>query len=876
MSPSSPALPPASLPASVVAAEQRAREFLAAQKWRKARDELKPLVKADRDRFLPLLVQANIGLAREMMSKGQVSEAQQVLSYLATIAPAEQLRSVELELAGQSGAGGQSLSRLAAALSDTATPLAEAERVRLADLLVLAFEPLSEGDPALVAEVKAVQDALLALSQSRWEAVTELLRAIPRRSALSHWAAFIKGLAAFYARDGEKAARCFESLPPDSVPARASRSWLLLTEPATGAPAGALPAEPMLEGTCLLAGTPGLGRPLLRAETLWKQRSHTESYRMLRDAVPAFPTPGLGPLGGLADFFFHAPYGMSEDQREDYLVFFGDLLIRGRLKSGAEDMFIRRMFALLDAAIMPAEDLRIDWEIFLRNREILKGKNPRFASLAYGWLGEQLAMQRVQRASFEHRQAELRDPSGALAVLQRSIELDPNNLQAHLALCGVHEALQQPSERNRLLDVMTTRFPDEKAVLLRAAEGCVERKAFVKGLQYLDRARQLDPLDPKLPVLTVNAHQQMARQHFQQRRPEKARQALAQAEPFLVDHPNDFDRSRWTARARHGVMERIWGEPARAEALLAEARALAPGETVGLFFIHLAQREFCHQRHAPSPWLAELKKVLPKVSRLGEVATLLQMLQYYQQANEFFGVTEEARLLELACKSALRHPFTRAEALAVIEGAPVDDVFDDAVESVVDKVLDDDAKDPQFRFLEYARFSRGWVPPEESRQKLDEILEEALRRRDDATVRKVRDELRRFDHPPPAPLPLPMPGDWAEDVEDEDFDPDFGPTGAGFPDLPPEAAVELDAMLKKLRNAPATAINELRKTRPAGMPEELFDILVQMVKFGPLMPPPPSSPPRPPLLPPLRPPVARPKPSPPAPLPPDPNQPNLF
>ncbi|MGH7967432.1 MAG: hypothetical protein ACREIC_01760, partial [Limisphaerales bacterium] len=53
------------------AAEQRGREFLAQGRWRKARDEFKPLVKADRARYLPLLIEANVGLVREMISKGQ-------------------------------------------------------------------------------------------------------------------------------------------------------------------------------------------------------------------------------------------------------------------------------------------------------------------------------------------------------------------------------------------------------------------------------------------------------------------------------------------------------------------------------------------------------------------------------------------------------------------------------------------------------------------------------------------------------------------------------------------------------------------------------------------------------------------------------------
>lgn len=77
---------PAPSAPQLLAAEKRATELLEHQKWRKARDELKPLVKVDRARFLPLLIQTNIGLAREMLAKGQTEEAKQVIGYLRTIA----------------------------------------------------------------------------------------------------------------------------------------------------------------------------------------------------------------------------------------------------------------------------------------------------------------------------------------------------------------------------------------------------------------------------------------------------------------------------------------------------------------------------------------------------------------------------------------------------------------------------------------------------------------------------------------------------------------------------------------------------------------------------------------------------------------------
>src|SRR5579863_915723 len=84
------------------AAERRVREFLAAGRFRKARDEIKLLCKIDRPKYLPLLIEANQGLAGEMLAKGQVSEARQVIAYLRTIASPADVRAVELEIAVKS------------------------------------------------------------------------------------------------------------------------------------------------------------------------------------------------------------------------------------------------------------------------------------------------------------------------------------------------------------------------------------------------------------------------------------------------------------------------------------------------------------------------------------------------------------------------------------------------------------------------------------------------------------------------------------------------------------------------------------------------------------------------------------------------------
>ena len=54
----------------------RVLDFIKAGLWRKARDAAKELCKKDRSRYLALLIQANVGLMREMLGKGLVKEAE--------------------------------------------------------------------------------------------------------------------------------------------------------------------------------------------------------------------------------------------------------------------------------------------------------------------------------------------------------------------------------------------------------------------------------------------------------------------------------------------------------------------------------------------------------------------------------------------------------------------------------------------------------------------------------------------------------------------------------------------------------------------------------------------------------------------------------
>ena len=875
------------IPPAAAAAEERARALLAQEKWRQARDELKSFVKVDRARFLPLLVQANLGLARKMIAGGQAAEARQVVNYLATLVPADQLRAIELELTLKAEVNELSLPKFVSALADDRNVLSDADRVRLADRVVLTFEPVPVGQPAqerLAREVQAVHEALRAGSEARWPAVTELLRLVPHRSVVSHWAVFIKGIAAFHTGEIERAGKLLRSLPADSVPGKAARAYLLLAEGA-GASLAPLPAA-VLEGVGRLAGAPGVSDMLLRADRLWREGSHAESYRVLREAVPAFPSPGLDWVGTLTEFYGKAPHGLGEEARMGYLAYFNGRMRAEEWKNATEPMLAYRLFSLVGGDVATAEELREDWEEFLRRHESIHGPNPRLASLAYGWLGEQLAMTRGSPGSV-YGGVRMRDPPGAVAALSRSIELDRGNLAAHLLLCEVYGQLKKNSERNRLLDQMTARFPDDKQVLVQAASRCIERNAFGKGLDYLARARQLDQLDPQIPGFTLVALRQQARQQFEQRKADRARQTLERTGAWLTDQADDLQRSRWAALVRHGVMEGIWGDAAQGEALLTAAAGCAPSRPALWLFAHLAHRIYTKNYWCASPFLEKLKPALRDAPRIGDLGLLLRVITYWRTVPERHQTPDEERIVAGAIETAVKQPFTRAEAIALIESARDNHTFAKAIKKVVKKILRADPLDPQFRLWQIGFGVTGaWVPPG-SRTELQSILDEAVRRHDEPAMRQARQLLQDLAHPPP-PSPF-GPPDFADEALDEVLEDNFDETNDDSlpPGMPPEMAGEMAELMEMIRHSSASEIRALRKKMARDIPGFLFDVLVESARKGVLPPYPPPFPPRwpkspRPSPPPPPKPVAAPRPTPPpqparpAPPAPDPNQLNLF
>jgi len=824
-----PNLPVSALPPSVIAAEKRARALLAEGKWRAARDEVKSLAKLDRSRFLPILVAANTGLFREFVQKGRAADARQVLSFLATVIPADQVRALEAEMtAAAHPAPGASLDSLAASQGS----LPPAELVRLADRVVIAFEPVPVGNPplaGLAAELAVIHDGLAQVSAARWDGLADRLRAVPRRSPFSHWAVFIKGLAAFYTGDNDRAIQCFENLPAGSVPAKAGQGYLVLAgrlEPDPLSPPGA--ASLGVAGRVL--GRPSAGQQLCRAEQLWRADRHVDSYRVWRDGVSLFPSDGPDWLGALSEFYFQATRSLNEEQSDDYLCHFMDLLRRAG-KNDVEDLLGHRMLGLQAVREGAWSIAAEEWDKFLTIRAKVRKPNPKLEAVAYCWLGQQMVVPRpgqnpVRLGGLPAMQA----PARGRSYFQKAVALDPNLLPASLWLCHVYASLGQNRERNQLLDEMTRRFPDEKPVLLLAADRCIGSKAFTKAIALVERARELDRLDPTIPAMMVLCWRQHAWQQFQQQQPDKARTTLAATAEFLTDKPDDFHLGRWTNTARHGLQEELHGDPAAGRSLLAQARSASPFPGAFLLFAQIAYRYYAKRRSKESPFLGELRTELKTGASAVRAAQLLRQMQFWSDSADAPEVSSEYQLVRGYVAAAAKLPCAREEARIVVELC-LSSGSEGQARLFTKAALRRDRDDPLFGFFDHSLRTAWEASSPRHRAELEKLLGLAQDRRDQEAIQKIQHALRALNAPPPTPA-------YSEPEQDQDEDWDDGPEipSGVLPPMPPGMEAGIGQLMEALRDASPEEVEDLRRTAPKDVPPFILNMFIQAARAAPPRP----------------------------------------
>ena len=557
-------------------------------RWRKARDAVKELVKRERERYLPLLIEANVGLTREMFGKGLLKEATTVVEYLATIAPASLVAGLRAELAAPmikpsapDPIKAEAAGWWAAALrvDEAGTAAISAADLAAVDLLVTAalvpfVEDGDERELRLARELAAVRAACAATGDGHWEAAREALQGLPRQSVFRGWRLFLRGLRCFFEDEPDTARQCFGELPPHGALARAARAF----DPAL-VPAG--PLAPVSARVPLyLAGTgqpAAWSGPLVAAAAAWKTGKRVESFEgLLTGMKGAFPAIAPGLPAWLTKTTLPYRTRMNRAEWEAANTLMDRLgLDRGgkRLPSPEALLAVMQPMCLAEADQMPCSILDRFWRSVIELWNHCEGPNPLRDAVAWEWLGENLSDMSAHRGPAKPSKNTPPDFGRAVKAYEKAVEADPSNETAALGLLTLLQRSGDLKVHKRLLNDLLQRFPRSKPLLIAAAAQATKDKAFDHALVQLRAALAIDPLDKDVKGSILIALVNQTRELLRKKRP--VAQQWAVMEPLLEDRPprKHFMLSRWMARMRQALLD---PEPGTALQAREDAVRLAP------------------------------------------------------------------------------------------------------------------------------------------------------------------------------------------------------------------------------------------------------------------------------------------------------------
>ncbi len=529
-----------------IALERSGLEFLQNGKFRKARDAFKSLHKSQPSRALPLLIEANLGLANEMISKGLVSEANQVLAYLKTIAPATSNLTLTPVTREVSRDAWSAMVPLAAERLTSATQ--PDELIRAADEMILgASSPDHPGHP----DAKAILTALeLGYGSAATAETTILLRTVPRSSPFSHWVLFFKGMTALESGDHPRAADYFRRVPRTSLLHSSMPALLTLC----GAPPTPQPSSKTVYALCSWAGLPTLAEPLLQVEPLWRKKQHAKAFNLLTKKVPGLFCWGARNFKADLTRFLttefindHKEYSDYEDAVLKYILVSSRTVARATVDQAFFSITFDDFGSCAHSHFTTA----------LKNLE----KVCRVASLSPAMLSRIfMNLAEGYLTAIKKDQEDRCSPPNARKALEHAVKHDPDNLRAWLMQCDLLSMGKDTSAYHRFLDELTKRFPTQKEVLIRNGDCCNARKTYTKALRNFESAAKIDSVDPRISRGLLRARLGIAEEAYKKGTPAKVKwemiDSLASANPFRSDD------SLWRLRvhrivldARHGMAE---------------------------------------------------------------------------------------------------------------------------------------------------------------------------------------------------------------------------------------------------------------------------------------------------------------------------------
>lgn len=739
--------------------EEKTAADLDQQKYRRAKEWLKELCKRNKELYQPRLIACYQGLARQMLEKGQLPEAKTVFDQIRLLTG----RPVDGRLEAQSLTLADDYSAAAAAMvrrygEEGGKNLTAAEGKSMADALVIAFEnipELRESHPDMHRELLAVHTALEHLGAERFAEAQKEVKAIGRHSIFADWRLFIKGLCAFYAGDDAKAREALQPSGKDSLLFRAARPFIHIIDDGATPLSKDEAKEPLLMDICRILHRPELAQILPRAEYLWRMGRHADSFEHTSRLLSDFPTQEPGLICTLSRFYFQTLFHMSSNQGDKY---FRDLhyLLKKRQNNDIANLLYTRSRNLFweTCNVCSDQDLLRIWEEFLICHQRVAGESSRLRALVYAHLGDIFAREGDDdpyEAWFNRKKKQDTTRNFRLAeeAYEKSLAIYQADKDIHLKLLGLYERGDINSKRNKKLDEIARLFPDDRDVLAKNGNYCIERKAYLKGIEYLKRAVALDPLArinrEALGIAYIKTSLHFARQKKTARYREFMKEAIEMGAADLTH----MTLGRPYLQVRQAIFEWIGGWEKEGNLLLAEAMENGNEDGRLSYFAYL----LCITYEAPLPLIAQLgnavKTIFAAPTPTG-AAALTDVMQYVRLIAPGKGwLDKESKRLNACALKAADQPCTPQDAEKIVRYA-LDERWPDweLINRYVKKMLTLDPRSPLFLYFQYLHGKKSHLfphPTAKDMARLRDIQALAVERNERLLINVLDKEIRRIE-----------------------------------------------------------------------------------------------------------------------------------
>jgi tetratricopeptide (TPR) repeat protein len=426
-----------------------------------------------------------------------------------------------------------------------------------------------------------ILQAFSQLEAGQDEAMKETLQGIGLTSPFLEWKLLLRGLQAYYTNEDLRAIENWSRLKLDRLPARLAAPFRFGIDP--GFRAAQPPETQMaLQRQADRQQGPSLTGSLRSLQSALSAEKLPQALRLAEGIVPQFQREAPAMVPRLARIFQAAILHCGDrPDLQRYKRIFG---------APPDDPDLARVEALALERLNAYLEAHKFWQKYEKSVAAHAdawppGQADKVRALIWARMGENAArvpdLDEIEDLPPFIRgmpgRPEPLDPP-AEKCFDRSLQLDPDSLPTYEDLVEHHQRYGKGKEAEAAARRLLARFPDHAETLQTLAELRTQAGDFAEALQLLQRARQVNPLDPGLRGAVSAAHLRLARQYAEA---SQMAQARVEFEAALAVS----NQARGSTLSKWAVCEFKAGDQARAEDLIRQAAEKIPSRLTLAFIL---------------------------------------------------------------------------------------------------------------------------------------------------------------------------------------------------------------------------------------------------------------------------------------------------